>query len=136
MESMIVWFAIFICVSLLYIVIDERKRRKRWGKPMTRDEFQRIMATDPYKIIKTKIVDSSHTATTKMDTGSVIGRAIIGGAIAGGVGAIIGASTGKDKVVEKHQTTFIVYYEGGLTVVKTVDNGSKEYNKLIQKVEV
>lgn len=45
--------------------------------------------------VETSSYGSSASSTTKTDTGNLIGRAVIGGAIAGGVGAIVGASSAK-----------------------------------------
>lgn len=41
-------------------------------------------------------------AQTKKSTGSMVGRAVVGGALTGGVGAVIGGVTGSSKTKEKH----------------------------------
>lgn len=51
-------------------------------------------------------VDSS---TTKTSLGSALGRAALGSAIFGGVGALIGASTAKTETEYKSKTTFTVF---------------------------
>lgn len=86
-------------------------------------------------IVKTVIVDSSHIVTNNgVSTGSAVGRAVVGGAIFGDVGAVVGASTAKNKVTEKHSTTFLVYFTDGTQRAITVDNGSKQYNMYISKL--
>ena len=76
-------------------------------------------------ILNYSIVDNSqtihkggvHTSNTKTDRGSMFGRAIVGGILTGGVGAVIGAATAKKKttttasevIIEvKHDYTIIV----------------------------
>ena len=54
-------------------------------------------------VLSYSIVDNSHTihkggvqtSNTKIDRGSMLGRAIVGGVLTGGVGAVIGAATAK-----------------------------------------
>lgn len=88
------------------------------------------------KVLKTRIVDSSHIATSRPSTGSAVGRAIVGGTFFGGFGAFIGALTAKEKVTEKHSTTFLVTLDDGSTYYKTVDNGSRWYHVYMTKLEV
>ena len=91
-------------------------------------------------VLKTKIIDTSHTATStsRAKTGSSIGRAVVGGMIAGPVGSIVGAGTAKRKteVQERHTTTFMVFYKDGSRRHETVENGSKLYNFYMNKVEM
>jgi len=91
-------------------------------------------------ITKTRIIDSSHTATqtAKVKTGSAIGRAIVGDIIAGPVGGFVGASTAKQKVTvqEHHTTTFMVYYVDGTRNHATVENGSALYNLYMEKLDL
>ncbi|WP_459129200.1 hypothetical protein [Guggenheimella bovis] len=130
----IIFAVVFIC--LIYIAIEEHQRRKKYGKPITVEQYRKMMETDPYEIVKTKIIDTSHTSSDQVSTGSAVGRAVIGGALFGDIGAIVGASTAKRKVKEHHTTTFMVYYDNGMTQHKTVENGSKLYEKFMAKLEV
>lgn len=58
-------------------------------------EFDKIIAFDVTDN-KTSITTSeAGNATTKTSTGSMLGRAVVGGVLAGGVGAAIGGSTAK-----------------------------------------
>ena len=76
------------------------------------------MSKSEYKIIKIEIWNKE----TKHKSGA--GRAIVGGMIAGGAGAIVGAATKKDKEL----VTFKVTYKNGH--VKFVDTiaGDVAYN--------
>lgn len=88
------------------------------------------------KPIKTKFIDSSHTVYTQRSTSSTIGRAVVGGAIGGGLGAIVGASTGKNKNTLIDKTTFMVYYDNGVHQVETVSNGSYQYKRYMELLDV
>ena len=88
------------------------------------------------KVVKTRIVDSSHIATSRPSTSSAVGRAVVGGAFFGRLGAFIGALTAKEKVTEKHSTTFLVTLDDGSTYYKTVDNNSRWYHVYMTKLEV
>jgi len=91
-------------------------------------------------VIKTKFIDSSHTATSSSRTkvGSAAGRAIVGGMIAGPVGAIIGGGTGKKKttITEHHTTTFMVYYKDGTHKAETVENNTTRYQIYMDRLEM
>ena len=67
--------------------------------------------------MRTRIIDSSHTATatSKVNTGSAVSRGVVGGMIAGPVGAISAHLRQKQdtEVEEHHTTTFMVYYSNG-----------------------
>lgn len=92
------------------------------------------------RIVKTAIVDSSHIATSssKAKTGSAVGRAVVGGMVAGPIGAIIGAGTAKQKttVTEHHTTTFMIWYTDGTRQHKTVENGGMWYNLYMEKLDI
>lgn len=90
----------------------------------------------PPKVIKTKFIDSSHTVHTQRSTTSTIGRAIVGEMIAGDLGGIIGATTGRNKNREVHMTTFMLYYDNGEKKVETVSNGSLMYKKYMELLDM
>lgn len=127
-ESMALFLMIFggafvLCIIVL-IFIGNRKR----------DET--IPVRRQPQAIKTKFIDSSHTATSRAKTGSAVGRAAVGGMIAGPIGAIVGASTAKHKTTEHHTTTFMVYYDDGTRKVETVSNGSYQYDKYMKLLDM
>lgn len=53
---------------------------------------------DDSKTIMTSDV-ASYTSTTKTSTGSMLGRAVVGGMLTGGLGAVAGAVTAKKKTI-------------------------------------
>ena len=86
-------------------------------------------------IVRTQILDTgSSTYKVKGSVLSAGSRAIVGGALAGTVGALVGASTGKSKIVEKKskEVRFLVEYKDGHKSTETVKVDSSRYKKLIQ----
>lgn len=81
--------------------------------------------------------DTIITSVTIVDTdsrksaASGVARGIAGAALFGGVGAIAGAMSAKNK----KETTFRIEYASGRVDVVTFKNGSKEYNKYIRMVD-
>ena len=57
------------------------------------------------------------------------GDALVGGALFGTTGAVVGAASGSDKAV------FRVTYESGRVKTETVDKGSYQYNLYMQKLK-
>ena len=87
-------------------------------------------------IVKTKYMSGHHVTTTKTSTSSAVGRAVVGGAIAGDVGAIVGVSTAKQKVKEKHTTTFLVFYKDGHKKLDTVEDDTLLFEVYVDKLEI
>lgn len=55
-------------------------------------------------IVECRLIDKLQgetILTTKTSTGSMIGRAVVGGVLTGGVGAVVGAATAKQKTIAK-----------------------------------
>ena len=69
------------------------------GNEFSFSDILSCSAEDDYKVIKGK---TEYTSQTKASNGSAVGRAIVGGVLAGGAGAIIGGSTAK-----KETTTLV-----------------------------
>ncbi|OFY41582.1 MAG: hypothetical protein A2X18_07090 [Bacteroidetes bacterium GWF2_40_14] len=77
------------------------------------EESETIVIMDvPYKfvdIISVELYDDSKiiitNSVTKTSTGSMIGRAVVGGALIGGVGAVIGGVSAKQNTVATQETS-------------------------------
>ena len=65
----------------------------------------------------------------------MIGRSLVGSAIGGDLGAIIGAGTAKTKTVGQPKAVFIVWYKDGTDAVKTVKMNSPYYDLYLNKLE-
>jgi len=65
-------------------------------------KFDDILNFEVYN--DSQVVYSGTTATTSTKTGSMLGRAVVGGLLLGGAGAIIGGTTGKKETITEGQT--------------------------------
>ena len=90
--------------------------------------------------VKATIVGTSANYTTKTKKGllSTASRGLVGGALFGPVGGIIGASTAKSKSTTKvtsENITFLVEYANGRKATETVKVNSLRYQMLCQLLE-
>ena len=82
----------------------------------------------------TKITSPEYTTST--NTGSMVGRAIVGGVLTGGVGAVVGANTaskttkvvkeGSRKTTIKHNYRISINIDDMSNPVRTIEIGSNE----------
>lgn len=68
------------------------------GEEIAFDKILGFTLQDDSKTITTSDV-ASYTSTTKTSTGSMIGRAVVGGMLTGGLGAVAGAATAKKETI-------------------------------------
>ena len=83
--------------------------------------------------IKTKILD--HGAGKITGGGGGVGRAIVGGAIAGSAGAVVGANTRKQKFTQEQYTMFKVWYSNGQSEIEKVLHTSAKYKQYLELLE-
>jgi hypothetical protein len=76
--------------------------------------------------------ESSYSSVTKTDTGSMIGRAAVGGILLGGVGALAGATTAQKKTITTptvNQTTSTIKHKYSLFLnIDDLSNPLREIN--------
>ena len=129
-ETLIVLFIMMMFLAPVFI----------WFYGSDKQKEQEKLEKEKQTVLKTKFIDSSHTATQTATpkVGSAIGRAVVGDWVAGPAGAIVGSATAKQKVTvnEKHTTTFMVYYKDGQRQHKTVDNGTELYDLYMEKLDL
>lgn len=80
------------------------------------------------RVTKTIILSISEQAKV----GSAIGRAVVGDFVAGEIGAIVGAMTGKKKTT----TRFLVFYDDGSQEAVDVPDGSLLYREYINNLDI
>ena len=73
-------------------------------------------------------------AVSKGSIGSALGRAAVGGMIAGGAGAFAGAVTGKRTTKFRGETTFRLTYGDGHTEIETVMDQTPIWEKYMKLV--
>lgn len=127
--------AFTICAAILILpgTLIADLITKSVEKRQAKEDYRQLLSN---KIEKTQYMNGNVATTSKTSTSSAIGRAVVGGAIAGDVGAIVGASTAKQKVKEKHTTTFLVIYKDGHKSLETVEDDSLEYQVYVDKLEI
>lgn len=103
---------------------DEQKRMKQEQDETARRKEEEKLAN----IRKTVIL--SHATLTDKD--NAMTRGIVGMALIGTPGAIIGTSTAK----ERQTTTFLIVYNDNTRETREVENGSELYNIYVQYLEV
>ena len=95
------------CGAVIGGIVDDVKSRNKYTK-------------DPIRF--TELLDSYGNPNRS-------GDALVGGALFGTTGAVVGAASGNDKAV------FRVTYESGRVKTETVDKGSYQYNLYMQKLK-
>ena len=95
------------CGAVIGGIVDDVKSRNKYTK-------------DPIRF--TELLDSYGNPNRS-------GDALVGGALFGTTGAVVGAASGNDKAV------FRVTYKSGRVKTETVDKGSYQYNLYMQKLK-
>lgn len=100
---------------------EERVTRAGWGG---RPEISRVW-----------IVDSKTNSNVSTKTGSAVGRGVVGGAMFGVPGALIGAGSAKKNVTQGDTwVTFLVEWDDGSEEKVNCKMGDDRYCKLIKYV--
>lgn len=134
------WITIgFIAVFVIpIIVIIIAKHREHQGKNtrLTSSIVQDIRDSKPYRtLVKAEIIaHGDGRAVSKGSLGSALGRAAVGGMIAGGAGAFAGAVTGKRTTKFRGETTFRLTYQDGHTEMETVMDQTPIWEKYMKLV--
>ena len=131
-------FALFygIYSIIKYFKPEERKKRKDAQRLLNSLGKDNILKDERERVVKTQMVDSSSNATSKVNTGDAVGRALVGGALFGGLGAAVGATTAQRDIKENRKVTFLVYYKDGYKNLRTVDYDSELYHLFLSRLDV
>lgn len=132
---------VFAAIPMFVPLLDKQYRKEYFPstaeiqeKKQQEYEEQKRQLAD--KIQKTRYMNGDTVVTSKLSTSSAVGRAVVGNAIAGDVGAIVGASTAKQKTKAKHTTTFLVFYKDGHKNLETVEDGTLRFEVYVDKLEI
>ncbi len=124
-------YVIYVFESSSIIIIDD--------KPVKFENIVSYEVNDNTKILRS----SQDLAYTETNTGSLIGRTIVGGLIGGGVGAIIGGVTASKKTTVYHSPEIIDHnYSIKIKLneisnpIITIDLGSDPKNVLEEIVDI
>lgn len=128
MELFLVIGAVFICM-IIGAVIDSNNKAESDRAKMEGVLYTQYVGYNTYET----------ASKTKTSTGSAIGRGLVGGALFGPAGAIIGGATAKKKTTSTTQATndvtFLVFYEDGTTIEDKAIKGSTKYNFYMSKLK-
>lgn len=120
------------CVPILLIVFY--MMYKRIPKRLEiEDNLVGSSGVEP-EIIYVEVLNDGVKYSTRTSTSSAIGRGLVGGALFGPVGAIVGGSTGKRKTTQRKgwSVAFLVCYDDGSKKTETVARGSDRYIELMR----
>lgn len=133
----------YVFVTCLVFIGSYSEWCRKYGP--NREEIQRISNEIVQKrqekhelattIVHTTIIDDSASSyKIKKSTTSVIGRAVVGGVIAGPIGSIVGAGTAKGSVqeIKGKKVRFLIEYANGKKKTEDVKIDSRRYKELIQ----
>ena len=104
-----------------------------FGRRSEKKAAARREANDP--LVKTKILYGSGEQTSKPRVLNTVGRAVVGNWAAGPVGAAVGAATAERKTQEKKTATFRLYFRSGREEIRTVEEGTADWHRYMEKLE-
>ena len=111
----------------------EREEQKRQALAQRRKNAAAAQArkADDHRAVSAVLISTLDETRSKKSAVGAAGRAVVGGALLGPVGALAGAATTKSNTkVVGQKATFSVKYASGRTGTETVDVRSKRFNEL------
>ncbi len=132
--------ALFVMGFLIFVAIysarEDWKDTPEGRKALKQQEAERRQKRLAETIVKSKIIDGYSTITSTGSISSSAGRAVVGNMIAGPLGVMVGASTGKRTYHENRYTIFKVWYADGSEKIETAYVGSAQWHKYAEKLEI
>ena len=134
-ETIIIVVA-FLAICIGAIVWGQVRKSRGKSDRLTSSIVQDIRDSKPYRtLVKAEILSHGDgRAVSKGSLGSTLGRAAVGGMIAGGAGAFAGAVTGKRTTKFRGETTFRLTYGDGHTEIETVMDQTPIWEKYMKLV--
>ena len=118
-------------ILIVFIIIIIYSARKQGGFSNEKKEVSCCVLIGSVANLQSK---------TKTSTGSAVGRGLVGGALLGPAGAIIGAGTAKKKTTTKEvdsgERRFLVEYTDGTRSEETARVGTSRYQYLMSKLKM
>lgn len=137
--GMILFVAFIGFAALGFLAVWAESQKKKQQKQ--KEELREYIKSLDEIVVKTVFLERNILSSLRSSKtqGNSIGRSVVGGAIAGPAGAIIGSGTGKRTTTyqteHKAETTFLVYYKDGTKKIDTVEDGSEMYMFYASKIE-
>lgn len=114
-----------IVVSLIWYYAKKRPRNDKNFEERYNERMDALTNRLGRKIVEVKLLGAGSTDYRS------IGGAVVGGMVAGPLGAVIGGAHGGKG---KQRQRFAVKYDDGSVVIKEVRVNSREYNELMKYV--
>lgn len=132
----IIFVVAFLAICIGAIVWGQVRKSRGKSDRLTSSIVQDIRDSKPYRtLVKAEILSHGDgRAVSKGSLGSALGRAAVGGMIAGGAGAFAGAVTGKRTTKFRGETTFRLTYGDGHTEIETVMDQTPIWEKYMKLV--
>lgn len=133
--DVISWVIVLGLVILFGIAISKENKE---NDIIERQKWNNILKTS---LIGTGASTYKTKSNTKTDTGSMIGRSIVGGAMFGTPGAIIGGSTAKQNTtstiteIPSKERIFLVEYKDGTKKEDVAKIGTEKYKVYMSKLQ-
>lgn len=145
----VIIYAILICLSMVMFIVNKDWFVFAIGSVIAFTIFNFVMGSkkeqtvSKYRSVRSATLigngASTYVTKTKSDIGSVVGRSVVGGAVFGTAGAIIGGSTAKTSShtteIQSNERIFLVEYFDGTHGEESADIGSVRYNYLMSKLQ-
>lgn len=131
---------IYLCDNNEIMVFDKAKRIWICGKDVAMEDILECNLNDMEIVKKGRV-----TATAKTDTGNMAKRAVVGGVLLGGAGAVIGGSTAKkDVIIHQSDDKISHYYTVSINVNSlsepiieiVIDNDLSKANEVVGLMNV
>ena len=134
-ETIIIVVA-FLAICIGAIVWGQVRKSRGKSDRLTTSVIDDIRDGAPRRtLVKAEIIaHGDGRAVSKGSLGSALGRAAVGGMIAGGAGAFAGAVTGKRTTKFRGETTFRLTYQDGHTEMETVMDQTPIWEKYMKLV--
>lgn len=134
-ETIIIVVA-FLAICIGAIVWGQVRKSRGKSDRLTTSVIDDIRDGAPRRtLVKAEIIaHGDGRAVSKGSIGSALGRAAVGGMIAGGAGAFAGAVTGKRTTKFRGETTFRLTYQDGHTEIETVMDQTPIWEKYMKLV--
>lgn len=129
------FIALFV-IPIIVIIIAKHREHQGKNTRLTSSIVQDIRDGKPLRtVVKAEIMSHGDGyAVSKGSIGSALGRAAVGGFLAGGAGAVAGAATGKRTTKFRGETTFRLTYQDGHTEIETVMDHTPVWEKYMKLV--
>lgn len=127
-STLAIIFAIVIIACIIYVVSSKKNKEENEAYEKAKKEDAEREEWKATHIKKAVIV----ATRVGKNNGSAIIRGVVGDALIGTSGAVIGTSTAK----QKQFTTFLLVYEDDTRETKEVENGSPLYQTYINYIEI